>query len=114
MDELLKRKLLAYCKLEHLAHDDAEMALLEDMYRGAVEDMADAGVEMPEPDSPRRARYDLCTFAMTLDAWDHRGTKETGATAENPAFRRRKNQLKHTEPDVSNLNTSTKGGVVHG
>ena len=43
---------------------------------------------------------------MVLDAWDHRDMTETsGQVMENPAFRRRLNQLKLTEGMVSDSDT---------
>lgn len=89
--------LLAYCRIDELSEDDA--ALLEIMYFDAVDYLADAGVSAPEEGSSRAAKYDQCVNALVLDAWDHRGTQTAGqALVENPAFRRRLNQLKLTEP----------------
>ena len=99
MELTAKRKaaLLAYCRIDDLSGDDAE--LLESMYFDAVDYLADAGVSAPEEGSGRAAKYDQCVNALVLDAWDHRGTQTAGqALVENPAFRRRLNQLKLTEP----------------
>ena len=39
--------------------------------------------------------------SMVLDRWDNRGTQTAGySLMENPAFRRKLNQLKLTEPEV--------------
>lgn len=97
LTEERKAALMAYCKLDELSADDE--ALLESMFFDAVDQMADAGVAVPEAGTGRAAKYDQCVNAMVLDAWDHRGTQTAGqAMVENPAFRRRLNQLKLTEP----------------
>ena len=99
MELTAKRKaaLLAYCRIDELSGDDAE--LLESMYFDAVDYLAGAGVSAPTEGSGRAAQYDQCVNALVLDAWDHRGSQTAGqALAENPAFRRRLNQLKLTEP----------------
>ena len=99
MELTAKRKaaLLAYCRIDELSGDDA--ALLESMYFDAVDYLAGAGVSAPTEGSGRAAKYDQCVNAQVLDAWDHRGTQTAGqAPVENPAFRRRLNQLKLTEP----------------
>ena len=99
MELTAKRKaaLLAYCRIDELSEDDAE--LLASMYFDAVDYLAGAGVFAPTEGSGRAAKYDQCVNALVLDAWDHRGTQTAGqALVENPAFRRRLNQLKLTEP----------------
>ena len=89
--------LLAYCRIDELDAGDA--ALLESLYEDAAAYMAEAGVSEPDAGTGRAAQYDQCVNAMVLDAWDHRGTQTAGqALVENPAFRRRLNQLKLTEP----------------
>lgn len=91
--------LMTYCRLDELTAD--EEALLESCYEDAVSYMATAGVAEPTA-SPRLAAYHQCVAALVLDAWDHRGT-QTGdkALVDNPAFRRRINQLKLSEPITS-------------
>ena len=87
MELTAKRKaaLVAYWRIDDLSEDDA--ALLESMCFDAVDYLAGAGVSAPEEGSGRAAKY------------DHRGTQTAGqALVENPAFRRRLNQLKLTEP----------------
>lgn len=94
-----KAVLMAYCRLDELSESDEE--LLEGLYEDAVSYLTQAGVT--EPDSgPRLAQYNTCINALVLDAWDHRSS-QTGnrALTENPAFRRRLNQLKLTEPVTS-------------
>ena len=99
MELTAKRKaaLLAYCRIDELSEDDT--ALLESLYEDAAAYLAEAGVSEPEAATGRAAQYDQCINALVLDAWDHRGTQTAGqALVENPAFRRRLNQLKLTEP----------------
>lgn len=98
--------LLAYCKLTELKDDPEVKTLIPVFYADAIDYMADAGVTEPAEGTNRRAKYDLCVNAMVLDSWEHRDTQESGAVLENRAFRKRINQLKFTEPDVSNLDTS--------
>ena len=76
-----------------------EEALLESLYEDAAAYLAEAGVSEPDAGTGRAAQYDQCINALVLDAWDHRGSQTAGqALVENPAFRRRLNQLKLTEP----------------
>ena len=110
MELTAKRKaaLLAYCRIDAL--EPGEETLLETLYSAAVAYMDQAGVSEPKEGTPRRAQYDQCVNALVLDAWDHRGTQTTGqALVENPAFRRRLNQLKLTEPVVSESDTTGTG-----
>lgn len=100
-------RLKAYCRMDDLASD--EFAVLEGMYDAAVSYMEQAGIREPAAGTPRRAQYDLCVDALVLDAWDSRGTQTAGqAMVDNPAFRRRLNQLKLTEP-VSESDTGSGG-----
>lgn len=72
--------------------------------------MTQAGVREPPEGTPRRAQFDLYVNYLVLDSWDRRDVSFVGtSTAENPSFRRLLNQLKLTEPDVSNLDTSGSG-----
>lgn len=97
---------LRYCRLEEFAGDAGVEAQIEALYHAAVGYMTQAGVAEPEAGTPRRAQYDLCVNYMVLDGWDRRDMTITGTiVAENPAFRRLLNQLKMTEPPVSNLDT---------
>ena len=92
-----KAALLAYCRIDEVT--EADMALLNSLYSDAVAYMVGAGVSVPKSGTDREAQYDQCVNALVLDAWDHRGTQTAGqALVENPAFRRRMNQLKLTEP----------------
>lgn len=94
-----REQLLAYCKLTEMADDPEVVALIPGMYAAAVAYMEDAGVRVPESDTPRRALYDLCVNYLTLDAWDRRETTVvTTVASDNPKFREKLNQLKWTEP----------------
>lgn len=97
--------LKAFCRLDSLSSEEEE--LLHHLYDAAVGYMVQAGVVEPPENTPRRAQYDLCVNYLVLDSWDRRDVSITGTiVADNPAFRRLLNQLKLTEPDVSNLDTS--------
>lgn len=101
--------LLAYCKLTELAGDPEVGALLPGFYAAAVGYLTEAGISLPPEDTPRRAQYDLLVNFLTLERWERRDTTVVttgGSWAENPAFRRTLNQLKLTEPDVSDSDTS--------
>lgn len=109
LPEARKVTLLAFCRLDELSPEEEE--LLGTLYDAAVGYMAQAGIGEPPEDTPRRAQYDLCVNYLVLDSWDRRDVSITGTiVADNPAFRRLLNQLKLTEPDVSNLDTSGLGG----
>lgn len=104
LQEARKVTLLAFCRLDELSPEEEE--LLGTLYDAAVGYMAQAGVGEPPEGTPRRAQYDLCVNYLVLDSWDRRDVSITGPiVADNPAFRRLLNQLKLTEPDVSNLDT---------
>lgn len=99
-----KVTLLAFCRLDELSAEEEE--LLGALYDAAVGYMDQAGVREPPENTPRRALYDLCVNNLVLDSWDRRDVSFVGASStENGAFQRRMNQLKLTEPDVSNLDT---------
>lgn len=95
--------LMTYCRLDELTAE--EEALLGELYEDAVSYMTTAGISEPT-DGARAAQYHTCVAALVLDAWDHRGT-QTGdkALVDNPAFRRRLNQLKLSEPPASESDT---------
>lgn len=100
--------LKAFCRLDGLSGEEDE--LLYSLYDAAVGYMTQAGVREPPWDTPRRAQYDLCINYLVLDSWDRRDASFVGAaSSENPAFRRLLNQMKLTEPDVSNSDTSGPG-----
>lgn len=92
--------LLAYCKLTELADDPEVQTLIPALYDGAVEYLADAGIQEPA-EGAARARYDLCVNYLVLSSYDQRGASIIGVTAtENPMFRRMLNQLKLTANEV--------------
>lgn len=95
--------LMTYCRLDELTAEDE--ALLGELYEDAVSYMTTAGISEPTAGA-RAAQYHTCVAALVLDAWDHRGT-QTGdrALVDNPAFRRRLNQLKLSEPPASESDT---------
>lgn len=103
-DDSVKSRLMAYCRIDAL--EEGEELLLQTFYYAAVSYMEQAGVSEPKEATPRRAQYDLCVNAMVLDSWDHRGTKEpVSQVTKNPYFRDSLNQLKLTEPVVSESDT---------
>ena len=96
--------ILSYCRIDDPTPED--LALLEGFHADAVSYMRNAGVAEPEAGSARLPQYNTCILAMVLDAWDNRGTQTADkAFADNPAFRRRINQLKRTEPVRSDSDT---------
>lgn len=96
--------ILSYCRIDDPSPED--LALLEVFHAAAVSYMEDAGVAEPEAGSARLPKYNICILAMVLDAWENRGTKTADkAFADNPAFRRRINQLKRAEPVRSESDT---------
>ena len=89
--------ILSYCRIDDPTPED--LTLLEGFHADAVSYMEGAGVAEPEAGSARLPQYNTCILAMVLDAWENRGTQTADkAFADNPAFRRRLNQLKRTEP----------------
>lgn len=106
--EARKDTLLAYCRIDDPAPED--LALLESLYVAAAAYMEQAGVSEPKDGTLRRAQYDLAVNYLVLDAYDRRETAVAGtAVADNPAFRRIINQLKLTEPVVSESDTTGTG-----
>lgn len=101
-DTARRAALLAYCRIDELT--EAEAPVFDGMIQAAVSYLNQAGIAEPERGTPRRGQYDLCLFALVLDAWDSRGASTSGggnyAVTENPSFRRTLNQLKLTEPEA--------------
>lgn len=96
--------ILSYCRIDDPTPED--LSLLEDFHADAVSYMSNAGVAEPKAGSARLPPYNTCILAMVLDAWENRGTQTADkAFADNPAFRRRLNQLKRTEPVRSESDT---------
>lgn len=96
--------ILSYCRIDDPTPED--LSLLEGFHADAVSYMEGAGVAEPEAGSARLPQYNTCILAMVLDAWDNRGIQTADKSlADNPAFRRRINQLKRTEPVRSDSDT---------
>lgn len=103
-----KATLLAYCRIDEM--DAGEAALVETLYFAAVAYMDQAGVSAPKEGTPRRAQYDLAVNYLVLNSYDQRETAVSDTiVSENPAFRRIMNQLKLTEPVVSESDTTGTG-----
>ena len=103
-----KTALMAYCRIDEL--DAGEAVLLESLYAAAVAYMEQAGVSEPKEGTSRRAQYYLAVNYLVLDAYDQRETVFAGTiVADNPAFRRIMNQLKLSEPVVSESDTAGTG-----
>ena len=97
MDDARRAVLMAYCRIDELA--PGEDVVLEGMYLDALGYLAGAGIPVPESGTARAAQFDQRVNELVLDAWDNRGTQTAGFTlTENPAFRRKINQLKMTVP----------------
>jgi len=101
-EELTKAKV--YLRVE----DDEEDQVVTDCVLAARAYLAGAGVALPGPNDPRRTLYDLACHGLALGYYERR--EATTATAENPVLRSVINQLKLTEPPVSNLDTNEGGG----
>ena len=96
--------ILSYCRIDDPTPED--LALLENFHADAVSYMSNAGVAEPKAGSARLPPYNTCILALVLDAWDNRGIQTADKTfSDNPAFRRRLNQLKLTEPVRSESDT---------
>ena len=96
--------ILSYCRIDDPTPED--LALLEGFHADAVSYMAGAGVAEPETGAARLPQYNTCIMALVQDARDNRGTQTADKVfADNPAFRKRINQLKRTEPVRSDSDT---------
>ena len=88
-------QLLAYCRLDAKDLSESEKVLLKGMFADAEAYMAKGVGPKPAEGTPLRAQYDQRVNEMVLDSWENRGTQAVGVTVmENPAFRRKLNQLK--------------------
>lgn len=93
VDEGLLHEVKEYCRIDELGWEESTMILA--LVESAISELAIAGVNMPEHGTLFYAQYKLLLFAMVFDSWENRGTQAAGVTlSENPAFRRRLNQLK--------------------
>lgn len=94
-DKLARMK--AYMRVTDNENDD----LIAALYRAATSYLLNAGIQEPEPETPRAAQYELAIWALALDAYDRRERTITGTiVSDNPAFRMLINQLKLGEPGV--------------
>lgn len=89
---------------------DSDDAVVEQCVIAARDYMTTAGVALPPDGTPRRASYDICAHRMALDDYDERMGTAHERAEENPAFRRRLNQLKLSEPPMSKLDIGEKEG----
>jgi len=97
MTDARMARLMAYCRLDELTEGDED--LLRAMLSTAEGYLMAAGVDKPAAGDPRAWMYESVCNALVLDDWDNRGSQTAGYTiSENPAFRRKLNQLKLTEP----------------
>ncbi len=87
--------LLAYCRLDD--PEPEQLAVVKSLCRAAAAYLDQAGIRRPPEDSPRRAQYDLCLWALTLDYYDQRGSQQEQPLKPNPALRQLISQLKLTE-----------------
>lgn len=93
----------AYLRIEGDEEDQAVTAAV----LAAREYLSGAGVSLPSTGGSRRALYDLVCHSLALSTYDRRDPVITGTIVdENPVLRRMLNQLKLTEPAVSNLDTN--------
>ena len=93
----LKARLMTYCRIDVL--EDRDEALLKDSYYSAVSYMEEAGIREPPAGTAR-------INALVLDEYDRRDVTITGTiVTNNPSFRRKFNQLKHTSFRVSESDT---------
>ncbi|MBR2934905.1 MAG: phage gp6-like head-tail connector protein [Oscillospiraceae bacterium] len=95
MDAARFAQVLAYCRLDAEELSEADKVVLEGMIADAEAYMERGVGPKPGENTPRRAQYDQRVNEMVLDSWENRGTQAVGVTVmENPAFRRKLNQLK--------------------
>lgn len=106
----LSQEELAAAKAYMRADGDEDDAVVTQCVIAARDYMTTAGVALPPSGTSRRASYDICAHRMALDDYDERRGIVHERAEENPAFRRRLNQLKLTEPPVSNLGTGAGDG----
>lgn len=97
MDDARMARLMAYCRIDEPGADEED--LLRAMAATAEGYLMAAGIDEPAPGDPRKPVYESVVNALVLDDWDNRGSQTAGYTiSENPAFRRKLNQLKLTVP----------------
>lgn len=77
---------------------DADDSVVKECLLGARAYMTGAGISLPAAGTLRRASYDICAHRLALDDYDGRKGVIHEKAEENPAFRRRFNQLKFDAP----------------
>lgn len=101
----LSQEELAAAKAYMKVDGDDDDAVVTQCVIAARDYMTTAGVALPPSGTLRRASYDICAHRIALDDYDERMGTAHERAEENPAFRRRLNQLKLTEPPVSKSDT---------
>lgn len=95
--EEYKPQVLAYC--QEPEPDEMDLMTLDQAWDGAEAYLAGAGVARPQADTPRESLWLGVMCALVLDEYDQRGAQfAENKLQDNPAFRRKLNQLKLTEP----------------
>ena len=99
--EELKAQVLAYCREPE--PDTADLMVLNQAWDSAKSYLEGAGVSQPPAENTaRRSLWLSVMLAMVLDEYDQRGGQfEQGKLQDNSVFRRKLNQLKLTEPPLS-------------
>ena len=103
--EEFKAQVLAYCREPE---PDAESLLvLNQAWDSSAAYLEGAGVTQPPAENTARTALGLSVMLpMVLDEYDPRGAQFTESKLQdNPAFRRRLNQLKLTEPPMGEEGT---------
>lgn len=106
----LSREELEAAKAYMRIDDDTDDLLVIQCVIAARDYLQTAGVALPPSGTSRRASYDICAHRIALDDYDERRGVIHEKAEENPAFRRCLNQLKLTEPPVSELDIGEKEG----
>lgn len=103
--ENLLSNVLAYC--QEPEPDEGDLMVLNQAWDSAKSYLEGAGVTQPPGSNTARTALWLSVMcAMVLDEYDQRGGQFTeGKLQDNPVFRRKLNQLKLTEPPMSEVET---------
>lgn len=83
-------------------------SVVKECLLGARAYLMGAGISLPAPGTLRRASYDICAHRLALDDYDERKGVTHEKAEENPAFRRRFNQLKF-DASVPDSDTEANG-----
>lgn len=103
--EEYKPLVLAYC--QEPEPDEADLLALNQAWDSAEAYLEGAGVTRPAPENAKRLSLWLgVMLPMALDEYDQRGAQfDAGKLQDNAVFRRKLNQLKQTEPPLSEEET---------